>query len=179
MSKQTLNCVPLFVRHRIKRTSCSLLVRLVGNHRSHSTLPQSVTIALRRTTFVPCHLFRTATNVSCRCADRHLIHCRKNKGIITCLSRTHQRRQGMNMCVTHPYNLGRPTTFRLANSVVRRLPLYFFFVNAPAADLCTLTTVPSTEKRDQSMVPSASKRINNFSRIKSQVPSNCQRRYRA
>ena len=137
VSKETLNRVPLFVRYRIKRTIRPLLVRLVGNHRSHSTLPQTITIVLRRATFVPCHLFRTATNVACRCANRHLIHRRKNKRIITRLSRTHQRCQGMNLCVAHPYNLGRPTALRLANSVVGRLSLYFFSSTLPP-----LTCVP-------------------------------------
>ena len=175
MSKEPLNRITLFIRYRIKRTSRPLLVRLVSNHRCHSSPPQTVSIALRRTTFVPRHLLRTTTNTTFRRANRHLIHRQKNQRIITCLSRTHQRRQRMNVSVAHPYDLGRPTPFRLANSVVRRLALYFFFVNAPAADLCTLTILPSTENRDQSIVPSACKRINNFSRIKSQVPSNCQR----
>ena len=61
-----------------------------------------------------------------------------------------QRRPWMHVGITDPYNFCRQSAFGFANSVIRRFALYFFLVNAPAADLCALTMVPSTEKRDQS-----------------------------
>jgi len=176
VSKQTFNHISFFVRDRIKRTSRPLFIRLIGNHRRNSTLPQTLPIVLRRTTFVAQHLLRTTTNTPRWCTNFYLIHRRKNKRIIARLTRTNQRRQRMNIVVAHRDNFRRQTAARPANSVVCWLACYFFFVSAPAADLCALTIVPSTENCDQSILPSASKHINNLSRIKSQVPSNCQRR---
>jgi len=176
MSKQAFNNVAVFVRYRIKRTQRPLFVRFVSNHRCHSALSQTITITFRRTAFIPQNLLRTLPNTSRRCPNRHLIHDRKNQRIVARLTSANKCRYRNYIVVTHSDDLGRPTAFRLANSVVGRFIRYFFFVKAPAADLWTLTMVPSTENADQSMCPSASKRIKSLSSIKSHVPSNCQSR---
>ena len=176
MSKQSFNHISLFVGHLIKRSRSPLLIRSIRNHRRYATLSQAIPIILRGATLVSRHLFRSTTDTTLWCANCHLIHCRKHQRIVACLSSTNQRRQWMKMIVAHANYFCGQTAFRLANSVIRRFSFYFFFVNAPAADLWALTIVPSTENSDQSILPSASKRINNLSRIKSQVPSSCQRR---
>ena len=179
MTEQPLDRVAFFVRLLVEMSGSSLLVRFVGNDRCHATLPKSVPVALRRTSLVTGDLFRTFTSPTCRSSNRNLVDCRKDKRIVARLTASYQTRQRQQIIFARHHDLRRPSAFRLADSVVGGLGVSLFFFKAPAADLWALTIVPSTENRDQSILPSALNRINNFSRIKSQVPSNCHKRYRA
>ena len=178
VSEHAFDGVAFFIGLTIKGSRGSLFVRFVSDHRRDSAFAQAVAIVLRRAAFVAGHLLRSLANTSRWRADRHLIHRRQNQRIVACLTSSHQRCQWQRMIITHRYELGRETAFRLADSVVFRLAFDFFF-KAPADDLWALTIVPSTENSDQSILPSALKRISSFSRIVSQVPSCCQSRYRA
>lgn len=179
VSEQTLDGVAFFIGFRVERSRGSAFVRFVSDHRRNTALAQTIAIVLRRATFVTRHLLRAFADATCRCADCDLIQRRKDKRIVARLAAAHQRRQWKQVVVTRCYELGRETAFRPANGVVFRLAFDVFFVKAPADDLWALTIVPSTENSDQSILPSACKRINSFSRIVSQVPSSCQSRYRA
>ena len=179
VSEQTLNGVAFFIGLRVEWLRGSAFVRFVSADRRDPTLSQTITILLRRTTFVAGHFLRTFADATGRRADRDLIHHREDKRIVARLTATNQCCKWQQMIVTRRYELGREAAFRPADCVVRRLAFDVFFVKAPADDLWALTIVPSTENNDPSILPSAWKRINSFSRIKSQVPSCCQSRNRA
>ena len=126
MSEQTFNPIAFFYATVSKGREAPFSFDLYAITGVTPRFRKPSRIALRGTTFISRHLFRTTTKTTLRRANRHLIHCRKHQRMITCLSSVHQRRQRMKMIVAHTNNLCGPTAFRPANAVIGRLPCYFF-----------------------------------------------------